>query len=207
MWFLEYDVYTGFKRLKEHFRAKFIEHFWEDNQARHKSRLKVNMTPKAQGRLEIWRFTCKINTTREIFAQPRTTSMQIWGLKRPLMEKCWLPKLWTMLRALIWTYGNPNSVQGARRYGPRNTCCADKPEIRQIILRGHFGDLRKPMNTKVEDNFIPHNLDTEFALFIVWKWEIWHRQGRAAKQKNLGEANFMETKFASLSRKILCNAR
>jgi hypothetical protein len=25
--------------------------------------------------------------------------------------------------------------------------------------------LRKEMNTKVEDNFVAHNLDTEFALF------------------------------------------
>jgi hypothetical protein len=29
-------------------------------------------------------------------------------------------------------------------------------------------------------------------------------QGRVAKQENLGEAGFMETKFASLSRKISC---
>jgi hypothetical protein len=141
MWFLEYDVYTRFKRLKEHFQAKFIEHFWEDNRARHKSRLKVNMTPKAQGHLEIWTFTHKINATREIFAQPRTTSMQIWGLKRPLMENCWLPKLWTMLRALIWTYGNPNSVQGARRYGPWNTCCADKYEINRLSCEAILGIL------------------------------------------------------------------
>jgi hypothetical protein len=27
--------------------------------------------------------------------------------------------------------------------------------------------LRKEMNTKVEDNFVSHNLDTEFALFGV----------------------------------------
>jgi hypothetical protein len=46
-----------------------------------------------------------------------------------------------MLRALIWTYEKPNSVQGARRYGPRITCCTDKSEIRQIILLGYFGDL------------------------------------------------------------------
>jgi hypothetical protein len=29
------------------------------------------------------------------------------------------------------------------------------------------------MNTKVEDNFVAHNLDTEFALFGVRTWEIW----------------------------------
>jgi hypothetical protein len=33
--------------------------------------------------------------------------------------------------------------------------------------------LRKEMNTKVEDNFVAHNLDTEFALFGVRAWEIW----------------------------------
>jgi hypothetical protein len=48
------------------------------------------------------------------------------------------------------------------------------------------------MNTKVEDNFVAHNLDTEFALFGVWTWEIWCRQGRAANQENLNEADFME---------------
>jgi hypothetical protein len=57
---------------------------------------------------------------------------------------------------------------------------------------------RKEMNTKVEDNFVAHNLDTEFALFGVQTWEIWRRQGRAANQKNMDETDFMETKFASL---------
>jgi hypothetical protein len=63
------------------------------------------------------------------------------------------------------------------------------------------------MNNKVEDNFVAHNLDTEFALFGVQTWEIWHRQGRAANQENLDEADFMETKFASLPRRISCKAR
>jgi hypothetical protein len=31
---------------------------------------------------------------------------------------------------------------------------------------------RKSMNTKVEYNFVPHNLDSEFALFGVRTWEI-----------------------------------
>jgi hypothetical protein len=65
---------------------------------------------------------------------------------------------------------------------------------------------RKEMNTIVEDNFVSHNLDTEFALFGVHKWEIWHRQGRAANQENLDEADFMETKFASLPKRISCKA-
>jgi hypothetical protein len=65
--------------------------------------------------------------------------------------------------------------------------------------------LRKEMNTKVEDNFVAHNLDTEFALFGVQTWEIWPWQGRTANQENL--ADFMETKVASLPRRISCKAR
>jgi hypothetical protein len=64
--------------------------------------------------------------------------------------------------------------------------------------------LRKEMNTKVEDNFVTHNLDTEFALLRVLTWEIWRWQGRTANQENL--ADFMETKFASLLRRISCKA-
>jgi hypothetical protein len=63
------------------------------------------------------------------------------------------------------------------------------------------------MNTQVEDNFVAHNLDTKFALCGVRTWEIWRRQGRAANQGNLDEADFMETKFASLPRRISCKAR
>jgi hypothetical protein len=65
----------------------------------------------------------------------------------------------------------------------------------------------KAMNTKVEDNFVAHNLDTEFALFGVLTWEIWARQGRAANQENIDHADFMETKFPSLPRKISWKAR
>jgi hypothetical protein len=65
--------------------------------------------------------------------------------------------------------------------------------------------LRKGMNTKVEDNVVAHNLDTEFALFGVRTWEIGRWKGRTANQENL--ADFMETKFASLSRRISCKAR
>jgi hypothetical protein len=61
------------------------------------------------------------------------------------------------------------------------------------------------MNTKVEDNFVAHNLDTEFALFGVRTWEVGRWQGRTANQENL--ADFMETKFASLPRRISCKAR
>jgi hypothetical protein len=66
---------------------------------------------------------------------------------------------------------------------------------------------RKELNTKVEDNFVAHNLDIEFALFRVRTWEIWCRQGRVANQENLDEADFMETKYASLPRRISCKAR
>jgi hypothetical protein len=65
--------------------------------------------------------------------------------------------------------------------------------------------LRNEMNTKVEDNFVAHNLDTELALFGVWTWEIWRWQGRTANQENLDD--FMETKFASLPRRISCKER
>jgi hypothetical protein len=67
--------------------------------------------------------------------------------------------------------------------------------------------LRKEMNTKVEDNFVAHNLDIELELFGVRTWEIWHRQGRVANQENLDEADFIETKFASLPTRISCKAR
>jgi hypothetical protein len=66
---------------------------------------------------------------------------------------------------------------------------------------------RKEINTKVEDNFVAHNLDTEFALFGERTWEIWRQQVRAANHENLDEADFMETKFASLPRRISCKAR
>jgi hypothetical protein len=65
--------------------------------------------------------------------------------------------------------------------------------------------LRKEMNTKVQYNFVAHNLDTEFALFGVRTWEIWRWKGRTANQENL--ADFMETKIASLPRRISCKAR
>jgi hypothetical protein len=66
---------------------------------------------------------------------------------------------------------------------------------------------RKAMNTKVGGNFVPYNQDTEFALFGVRTWEIWHWQGRDTKQESLDEADFMETKFPSLARKISCKKR
>jgi hypothetical protein len=68
-----------------------------------------------------------------------------------------------------------------------------------------FSFLRNEINTKVEDNFVAHNLDTEIALFGVRTWEIWRWKGRTANQKNL--ADFMETKFASLPRRISGKAR
>jgi hypothetical protein len=68
-----------------------------------------------------------------------------------------------------------------------------------------FSFLRKEMYTKVEDNFVAHNLDNEFAFCGVRTWDIWQWQGRTANQENL--ADFMETKFASLLRRISCKAR
>jgi hypothetical protein len=66
---------------------------------------------------------------------------------------------------------------------------------------------RNKMHVKVEYNFVAHNLDTKFALFGVRMWEIWRRQRRAANQENLDEVDIMETKFASLPRRISCNPR
>jgi hypothetical protein len=66
---------------------------------------------------------------------------------------------------------------------------------------------RKAMNTKHGGNFVPYNQDTEVALFGVHTWEIWRWQGRATKQECLDKADFMETKFSSLPRKISCKAR
>jgi hypothetical protein len=66
---------------------------------------------------------------------------------------------------------------------------------------------KKEMNTKVGGTFVPCNQHTEFALFGVRTWEIWCRQGWAVNQENLDEADFMETKFPSLPRKISCKAR
>jgi hypothetical protein len=67
--------------------------------------------------------------------------VQILRLKRPLMAKVWLPKLWASTIPSIWTCGRPNSSQGARRYGPRNASCVNKSRIRQIIFRCYFGIL------------------------------------------------------------------
>jgi hypothetical protein len=103
--------------------------------------------------------------------------------------------------------------------GPRNPCYAVTPKSEQILFEGRNHNrfssktkilssfTRKEMNTKVEHNFVAHNLDSEFALFDVRTWEIWRQQGRAANQENLDEADFMETKFASLLRRISCKAR
>jgi hypothetical protein len=79
---------------------------------------------------------------------------------------------------------------------------SSKADLEILLL-----SLRKAINTKVGENFVPYKHDTEFALFGVNTWEIWCRQGRSANQKNLDEADFMETKFPSLPRKISCKAR
>jgi hypothetical protein len=129
-------------------------------------------------------------------------SVQIWRLKRPLMAKVWLPKLWGSTIPSIWTCGRPNSDKRE----PPKSLLRSQSEIRTNIFQGRFGD-RKKINTKVEYNFVAHNLDTEFALFGVRTWEIWCRQGRTVNQENLDEADFMETKFASLPRRISCKGR
>jgi hypothetical protein len=64
-----------------------------------------------------------------------------------------------------------SSDKGARRYGPQNSCYAVSPKSDRLSSEAVLGIvssfLRKPMNTKVGDNFVAHNLDSEFALFGV----------------------------------------
>jgi hypothetical protein len=103
------------------------------------------------------------------------------------MEKVWLPKFWASTIHSIWTWGRPNSDKGARRYGPRNPCFAVSPKSDRLSSEAVLGILssflRNQVNTKVGDNYVPHNLDTEFALFGVCTWDIWCRKGRPRIRK------------------------
>jgi hypothetical protein len=136
-------------------------------------------------------------------------SVQIQRLKRYLMAKVWLPKLWASTIPSIWTCGRPNSDKGARRYSPGIPAMQSVRNQNRLSSKADLeilsSFLKKERNTKVEDNFVAHNLDTEFALFGVRTWKIWRWQGRTANQENL--ADFMETKFASLPRRISCKVR
>jgi hypothetical protein len=114
--------------------------------------------------------------------------------------------LWALTLPSIWTCGRPNSDKGARRYGPEIPAVQSVRNQSRLSFKADLeilsSFLRKQRNTKVEDNLMAHNLDTEFALFGVRTWEIWHRQGRAVNQENLDETDFMETKFAYLPKRI-----
>jgi hypothetical protein len=105
--------------------------------------------------------------------------------------------LWSSTIPSIWICGRPNSDKGDRRYSPRNPYCAVSPKSEQIIFQGRFGDLifvfKERNEYQIEDNFVAHKLDTEFALFGVQTWEILRWKGRTANQENLDEADFMET--------------
>jgi hypothetical protein len=65
------------------------------------------------------------------------------------------------------------------RYEPPKSLLPVSPKSDRLsfeaVLRILSSFLRKPMSTKVEDNSVAHNLDTEFALFGVRTWEIWCR--------------------------------
>jgi hypothetical protein len=138
-------------------------------------------------------------------------SVQIWRLKWPPMAKVWLPKLWGSTIPSIWTCGRPNSDKGARRYDFRNLYCAVSPKSEQIISQGQFGDL---IFVSKENNeyqswrkfFVIH---PGHRICIIWSLDVGDmgRQGRDGNQENLDEADFMETKFPSLPRKISCKAR
>jgi hypothetical protein len=66
---------------------------------------------------------------------------------------------------------------------------------------------RKPMNTKVWKRFRA----TQFRhqICIIWSPDVGDMTSarKDCEIENLGEADFMETKFASLSRKISCKKR
>jgi hypothetical protein len=120
-------------------------------------------------------------------------SVQIQRLKRSLMAKVWLPKFWasTYLR-----FGHEEGPILIRELGD---IAPEIPATQSVRNQNRFSFkadletlssfLRNEMNTKLEYNFVAHNLDTEFALFGVRTWEIWRRQGRTANQENL--ADFM----------------
>jgi hypothetical protein len=99
----------------------------------------------------------------------------------------------------------------ARRYDPRNPCSQSVRNQNRLSSKADLEILssfsRKAMSTKVGGNFVPYNQDIGFVLFGIRTWEIWHWQGRATKQESLDEADFMETKFPSLPRKISCKTR
>jgi hypothetical protein len=60
----------------------------------------------------------------------------------------------------------PNSNKGARRYGPEIPAAQSVRNRNRLSSKADLEILslfpRKEMNTKVEDNFVAHNLDTEF---------------------------------------------
>jgi hypothetical protein len=76
----------------------------------------------------------------------------------------------------IWTCERPNSDKGARRYGPEIPAAQLVRNQNKLSSKADLEILssfpRKEMNTKVEDNFVAHNVETEFALFGVQTWEI-----------------------------------
>jgi hypothetical protein len=98
--------------------------------------------------------------------------------------------------------GGPIQVKELGDMAPEMLAAQTSPKSDRLYFEAVLGILssfpRKVMNIKVENNFVAHKLDTEFALFGVCTCEIWCRQGRAANQENLDETDFIETKFASL---------
>jgi hypothetical protein len=75
---LGFVVYEEINVKEENFGISSSSTFWEDHEARHKSRHEVNTTPndpkteastrKTPG---TWMFTNEINSAQEIFSQPR----------------------------------------------------------------------------------------------------------------------------------------
>jgi hypothetical protein len=123
-------------------------------------------------------------------------SLQIRRLKRPLMAKVWLPMFCASTIPSIWKCGRTNSGQGARIYDPRIPVASWVRNQNRLSSKAHLEILssfpRNVMNTKVGENFVPYNQDTEFALFGVRTWEIWRWQGRSTNQESLDEAVFLK---------------
>jgi hypothetical protein len=102
--------------------------------------------------------------------------VQIQSLKRPLMAKVWLQSCGSRRYLRFGHVVGPIRI---REIGDKTPEIPTAQSVRNQNRLSFKADLeilssfpRKEMNTKVEDNFVAHNLDTEFSLFGVRTWEI-----------------------------------
>ena len=96
-------------------------------------------------------------------------SVRIQRLKRPLMEKRLNTKVVGLDECLHME--GPIRVKELGDMAPEISAAQTSPKSDRFSSEAVLGILssfpRKAMNTKVGDNFVTHNLDTEFALFRV----------------------------------------